>query len=85
MIVLWPDEPHRLQSAIRLDQPLPDRDHAPEEHYTREPRRGSDALDNDIRGNFEKNVWYEEYEQCDVVVIALHVEISRHALDLCIA
>lgn len=57
----------------------------PAKHYRTQPDRRTQLLQHHIGRHLEENVGYEEHEECNVVVLAFHVQILGKPLDFGIA
>ncbi|CAF3652640.1 unnamed protein product [Fusarium graminearum] len=55
------------QTAVVLDKALEEGGEAKEKHVQTQPDMGLEALEKNIGGNFEENVWHEEDDESGVV------------------
>jgi hypothetical protein len=57
----------------------------PGDHKTSQIERRAQPLHENVQRNIKNDVGNEKYEQCNVVIVALHVEIGFESLNSCIA
>lgn len=77
-------EPASQQSTVVLHNPLHHGREAEEEHIHRQPDVRAKPLHEDVTGDLEDDVGYEEDDERDVVLVAREVEFFGQAVDVCV-